>query len=262
MENEISQMSKGVGGLKVSAGKACRGKKGKNKGKKEEKKRKMQERQDFNNELWERLNNALYEDNVTRVPRDVLVGFEPFAVYKRNGLDLGIEMFARDNLPQDVREFCFGLTETNMKDHYETSGWGWNPVKKKRELGAEEARILVAFDNANERQPVAFAHFRFLREDDALVLYVYELQVSQDKISRKGVGRHLMMIMELVARKYKMEWVMLTVLDCNKAASNFYKRIKYSVDETSPQFDAFDVHQDTPYQILSKKLFQDPKPSA
>jgi ribosomal protein S18 acetylase RimI-like enzyme len=101
---------------------------------------------------------------------------------------------------------------------------------------------------------VAFTHFRFLVEDHCTVLYCYELQVRQDR-ARLGLGKRLMTLLEIIARKHKMQYVMLTVLLVNNDACEFYKRIGYGVDGTSPQMDLDTDGKDVPYEILSKRLF-------
>jgi GNAT superfamily N-acetyltransferase len=193
-------------------------------------------------------------------PRDVLAELRALAVVQRGGLTLTLRQFARgrgaaSSVPAEVLRFCLALTETNMSAMYEGAGWGWNAKKKQRELEHEEARLLVAFDS--EERPVAFAHFRFVREKDCPVLYVYELQVDSSA-GRKGLGRHLMLVLELAAHKARMEWVMLTVFKCNKAASAFYAKLKYSTDETCPSQEDGEVT----YCILSKRLQLSAAPAA
>jgi hypothetical protein len=43
------------------------------------------------------------------------------------------------------------LLRTNMKPHYETSGWGWNEKKKLRELTEDDARFLIIKDPTDGR---------------------------------------------------------------------------------------------------------------
>lgn len=47
---------------------------------------------------------------------------------------------------------------------------------------------------------VGFVHIRFVVEQNVPVLYVYELQLEKC-VQRKGLGRFLMLFMELLARK-------------------------------------------------------------
>ncbi|GBG32059.1 N-alpha-acetyltransferase 40 [Hondaea fermentalgiana] len=192
------------------------------------------------------------EDGTT--PRDHLENFAAFAKFDRNGLQLTLKAFARGaegGVPPEVLKACFDMTEANMKASYEESGWGWNALKKQRELESEEARLLVAFDT--DDVPRAFLHFRFEREEDQLVLYVYEVQVDQATCARKGVGRHIMLLAELIARRAGMDWVCLTVLNCNEAAAKFYERLGYKMDETSPQVSQMEGEEDASYTILSKR---------
>ena len=128
---------------------------------------------------------------------------------------------------------------------------------QKREMGEEEARFIVAstLNEDNKTEMLAFAHFRFLVEGECEVLYVYELQVAPSA-KRKGLGKHMMCLLEMIARKYGMKFVMLTVFTENSGGMEFYRNLKYIVDETSPQFN--DLGQDeksaATYQILSKEI--------
>jgi len=236
------------------------GKKGRNAHKKALKDQMLQQRQELNRLINARLNKARFADEAGTQVRNALDDFPPFCCFDRNDLHLEIRQYARGEgetsaVPAEILDACFAMTEKNMRDLYEQAGWGWNALKKKRELEDKEARLLVAADKMSG-SVVGFLHLRFLREDDDLVLYVYELQVEQASASRKGLGRHLMMLAELIARKSEMEWVMLTVLKCNEAANKFYTGLKYTVDELSPQMSVYDGDEEdeVSYVILSKRL--------
>jgi len=193
-------------------------------------------------------------------PRDNLKDFAAFAKFERDGLSLMLEQFPKaqaeeDKLfPDKVVEFCLQLTEKNMRKLYKISGWDWKPSQKRNELSSGETRIIIAFEQQEDgaKTPVAFMHFRFEREDDELVLYVYEVQL-EERLMRKGLGRHFMLLAELFARKTGMGWVSLTVLNANTAAKKFYAKLGYTLDETSPQADIFE-ESGTPYRILSRKM--------
>lgn len=102
---------------------------------------------------------------------------------------------------------------------------------------------------------LGFAHMKFLVEAEKETLYVYEIQVISS-VHRCGLGRHLMTVMELLGLKTGMKRIMLTVLKCNVAATEFYTRkMKYAVDESSP---STEVDDDAPYEILSKSLERKP----
>jgi ribosomal protein S18 acetylase RimI-like enzyme len=83
------------------------------------------------------------------------------------------------------------------------------------------------------------------------VLFVYELQVAQ-AYRGMGLGSYLMQCMESIAAATRMNRVMLTVFHLlNQPAYNFYKRLGYRVDETSPS-QLGDANAD--YEMLSKAV--------
>jgi ribosomal protein S18 acetylase RimI-like enzyme len=139
------------------------------------------------------------------------------------------------------------LFEQNMTDLYRASSWGLNLSKKAKELKHERARFLVITkdsDNGTVSIPqssaeiIAFSHFRYELDDEDQpkypVLYVYELQVKQE-FQRHGLGRKLMTLMELMAMKNSMSYVMLTVFKLNVTAMTFYlNKMRYSIADQSP----------------------------
>ena len=135
-----------------------------------------------------------------------------------------------------------------MKDMYIDNGWGWKDGEKRNEHRDEMARFLIA--KSEDDKILGFTHFRFLLEGNYEVLYIYELQVAAAG-RRHGLGKHMMQICELMARKNAMKKVMLTVFKKNVAAVKFYtKKMKYQIDEISPSLSDEDFSQS--YEILSK----------
>jgi len=125
-------------------------------------------------------------------------------------LDLELEFYPIHKLPEELFEWLFTLFKSNMQSIYEKS-WGWNESQKKKELKEESARFIIAFDKST-KTPVAFTHFRFdLEEGPRLCLYCYELQLNES-VRKKGLGKFMMQLLELIARKYGMQWVFLTCL--------------------------------------------------
>lgn len=47
---------------------------------------------------------------------------------------------------------------------------------------------------------IGFVHYRFIVEEELPVLYVYELQL-EPRVQGKGLGKFLMQLIELIARK-------------------------------------------------------------
>ena len=144
---------------------------------------------------------------------------------------------------------CSKLFQANMTDLYKQSSWGLDLEDKKEELSHSKARFVSL--RAEGGALAAFLHFRFVMDDDenpsCVVLYVYELQIDKEH-QRKGLGRRLMCLVEQLAAATNMTKVVLTVFRANKGAMEFYEKLGYTVDETSPS-----QHGEwTDYEILSK----------
>ena len=223
-------------------------KRGKKDPKKEAKKERYEEERLISQRIRSAVHRAMYLESGE--PRNVLDDFPVFTKYDRNGLDLSIYFDVPDNMDTELVDWALGLVRDNLKDQYIEARWGWSDGEKRQELTDKAARYLIVRDNANEQRPVAFAHFRFMPEGDFEVLYVFELQL-EDSVRRKGLGRHLMSLLELIARKQGMKWVMLSVFKSNTAADTFYReKMKYTMDELSPS--AAFLDDTAGYEILSK----------
>ena len=57
-----------------------------------------------------------------------------------------------------------------MLCRYEKCVWGWSDRVKRNEINDSRAIFLLA-STTEDRQPVAFSHFRFDMEEDEAVLY-------------------------------------------------------------------------------------------
>ena len=182
---------------------------------------------------------------------DVLAGMSPFATYKKEGIAVTLTSCKRAKLSDENAEWAFKLLKCNMEKIYEEGGWGWKDAQKRKELLHEDARFLIATDDKTGK-PVAFAHFRFVLEGKAEVLYIYELQIHEEYRS-KGLGKHMTQVLEIAALRQKMKWVMLTVFKSNAKSMRFFmKKMKYEVDETSPS--QCSLYDESTYEILSKSL--------
>ncbi|XP_071500156.1 N-alpha-acetyltransferase 40-like [Diadema antillarum] len=175
----------------------------------------------------------------------------PFKKYEQNGLSVSIESKKVTDLEKDVTDWIFNLTKTNMQSFYESSEWGWKEREKKEELMDEQARYLVA-RTVDDGKLVGFCHFRFDMDYEDEVIYCYEIQLTKD-VRRKGLGKRLMQILELLAFRTQMKKVMITVFKNNTAAANFFTKVmKYEIDETSPSI--YDPMSDEDYEIMSKEV--------
>lgn len=143
---------------------------------------------------------------------DPLAAFPAFKKYDRNGLNLQIECKRVTSLNPLAVEWAFELTRANMQSLYEQSEWGWKEREKREEMNDERAWYLLARDA--DSTPLAFSHFRFDVECGEEVLYCYEVQL-ESKVRRKGLGKFLIQILQLIANSTQMKKVMLTVFKHN-----------------------------------------------
>lgn len=86
------------------------------------------------------------------------------------------------------------------------SEWPTEEKVKRKEMVSPDARyIFVHSANTNEMLDrnapiIGFVHYRFTMEEEMPVLYVYELQIERC-IQGKGIGKFLMQLIELIAKK-------------------------------------------------------------
>lgn len=192
---------------------------------------------------WQRVLDA------ANAVADVMEDFAAFRSFSRQGLQLQISNAHAPQLPPATRDAVVQLFESNMKTLYEASDWGYDPVTKRKELFEDQARYLLAVDQDDPAKLAAFVHFRFVEDDGVEVMYIYEIQVAAHA-QRKGVGKLLMQLLVLVARKHGMKLVVLTVFKSNAAALAFYQsKLGFCIDETSPSACGDDTQS---YEILSK----------
>jgi len=143
----------------------------------------------------------------------------------------------------------FYYSKKNMKEIYEKVDY-WSDTEKQAELKDNAARFIVV-TNTTTSIPVAFVHFRFLIEMcNKLALYCYEIQLDSS-VQRKGLGKHLMQLLEVIAKLHKYDWIILTVFKINTNAITFYKNLGFKIDEISPSACG---ESTAPYEILSVKI--------
>ncbi|XP_057278793.1 N-alpha-acetyltransferase 40 [Pezoporus wallicus] len=181
--------------------------------------------------------------------QDPLEAFPVFKKYDRNGLNVAIECKRVSGLEPATLEWAFELTKANMQTLYEQSEWGWKEREKREELRDERAWYLIAREAG--AGPIAFSHFRFDVECGDEVLYCYEVQL-ESRVRRRGLGKFLLQILQLVANSTQMKKVMLTVFKHNHGAYQFFREaLQFEVDATSPSASGC-CGDDSSYEILSR----------
>ncbi|XP_072102115.1 N-alpha-acetyltransferase 40 isoform X1 [Mobula birostris] len=182
---------------------------------------------------------------------DPLAPFPAFRKYDRNGVNVLIECRRVSDLDSSTVDWAVDLTRTNMQAMYEQSEWGWKDREKREEMTDERAWYLVARDGGG-KQPAAFSHFRFDVDCGEEVLYCYEVQLEA-RVRRKGLGKFLMQILQLLANSTQMKKVMLTVFKHNSGAYQFFREaLQFDIDESSPSLSGC-CTDDCSYEILSRR---------
>jgi len=181
---------------------------------------------------------------------------KPFSVYNKNGLDLTLETVRAPDLEEKDLAWAFDLVKTTMKPMYDDAykndpemdeEFGWKEKEKQTEMREDLAWYLIA--RTKEGTAVAFSHFRFDMDYDDEVLYCYELQVEQ-AFKRKGLGRFMMKVLEMLTIKADMLKLMVTIFKKDKPMVGFFRgALKFEMDETSF---VDTVHEQFEYEILCR----------
>lgn len=213
-----------------------------------------------------------------------LAGLPPaFCAYNRNGMVASIEFHTAATLPKADLEAIHTILDDNMAPVYGQEEWEEEArADKQKELLEEDCRLLIVRGSAAESSPpspaaspvkdagtaydddddeaggigeiAAFVHFRYEIEEEALLLYIYELQIADKPWARrKGLGKFLLMLTEMISKKAGFGGVMLTCQRANSNAAAFYTACKYTMDAISPlNVDPTAADDDYNYEIYSK----------
>lgn len=199
-------------------------------------------------EMEKKMNARVALVKAANAVDDPLENLPSFRKYDKNEMNVTLAATRVTDLDETTKEWLMDLITRNMKALYEQSEWGWKTSSKKEEMLDDRAWYLIARD-AESGTPLAFSHFRFDMDYDDEVLYVYEIQLEEGT-KRKGLGRFMMQVLELLAFRNDMRKIMVTIFKHNPAAQKFFKEaLKYEIDETCP---LDDVYEQFDYQILSK----------
>jgi len=226
---------------------------------------------------------------------DILASLPAFRSFSRNGVDAALTCAKARELPKPLAEELFAVCKRNMEAAYDAA-WGWSDGAKRAELTHDAARFILVSEKKKKEEEgdsassaaaddknadrnksnldvlaslaadpsdlLAYVHFRFETDEGTQkpILYVYEVQLRDDpRTRRKGLGRFLMQLLELSARKHGagLEAITLTVQDSNAAAAALYASLGYVRDECSP---CPLEEPEAGYTILTKALPPPPRP--
>ena len=170
-----------------------------------------------------------------------------------------IDLESAASLSEKDLQACFDLVELTSSHDYTASSMGWHPKKKLKEMRLPDLRYLLVRTSAKDSStsvPLGgFASFMLTYDDAKEVIYVYEIHLAAE-VRGSGLGRHLMLMIEETGKKAGMAASMLTVFESNRKALDFYKRLEYDLDASSPGPRELrnGVVKMPDYMILSKRL--------
>eukprot|EP01036_Dinobryon_divergens_P026790 gene26790-35477_t len=207
------------------------------------------------------LRTALFEESGK--DKDVTAGLaKSFMRFNRNGLDLQIEFCTFLQSTRDINK-CFDLCKDNMEERYDASGYGWDDEDKLRELTEPGARFLLVREwpvegDSEVGELVGFVHFRFTvlgEVIDSMVgqpcLHIYDIHLEDD-IQRKGLGKHLLTVLELIGRREKMAMLSLAVqLNDDFTEKWVLKSLRGFEEDLSLQEHGFDAEMEG-FRVFSK----------
>ena len=111
--------------------------------------------------------------------------------------------------------------------------WGWSDKNMKKEISDSRMRFLVATDDKTGKD-LAFASFRFDLDFNEPVLYCYELQ-ADSKLESKDIKKFLMHILHLIAIKFAMHKVLITVTKNNECMMKYFiEQLNYKDNPSGP----------------------------
>eukprot|EP01047_Picozoa_sp_COSAG01_P054805 COSAG01_NODE_6033_length_3888_cov_22.141990_2_plen_357_part_00 len=171
-----------------------------------------------------RLRDAMFSSQ--GVDHDVLRQCSAFAKYDRNDMDVILEFATGRTLSAKTRRFIFTLAKQQMEQIVEDSGEGWDDEERQDELKQDVCRYLLVRQRES-RQLLGYVDFRFSVQGDIAerfegfpALLVNDMQLVPEA-QRKGLGRHMFMTLEMIARKQKMTFLLIRLYQGNEAGLTF-----------------------------------------
>jgi N-alpha-acetyltransferase 40 len=152
------------------------------------------------------------------------------------------EEFKRDEMSES--EMRFIIITTTMELSKQSLGVDNGTALTSKMSSDGTVEIAKDLEGASADDPALqnFGFLSFKLDDDETsnprvrvpVLYVYEIHLGAN-LRSLGLGKHLMSTVEHIARQAEMDKVILSVFTVNTPAEQFYRRLGYGTDETSPQ---------------------------
>ena len=124
------------------------------------------------------------------------------------------------------------------------------------ELQDPAARYLIVSGQPGlqpdlSQEKIGYVHWRFEEEEGDPIMYIMEVQLAPP-CQGKGLGRFLVQLLELIARRSGLAKMMLTVMHANMAGQALYRRLGFVLDDSSPS--RHDPLSRAGYDIMSKLI--------
>uniref|UniRef100_A0A6E8VYK8 N-alpha-acetyltransferase 40 n=2 Tax=Anopheles coluzzii TaxID=1518534 RepID=A0A6E8VYK8_ANOCL len=150
--------------------------------------------------------------------------------FKQNGTwkQLALICLRREDLLNVFMEWAYDLAERNLKQKYLAYGFRWQKHTTYVNLFMYWARYLIAYDPTNYI-PFGYVMFRFDFVLGHTIVNIYDLHV-EEQYQRKGIGTHLMITLEVLARRFGMQLLMVAVAKKDVDLKRFLLRLGYRAD--------------------------------
>jgi predicted acetyltransferase len=220
------------------------------------------------------LRGAIYDENGN--DRDLLAPLAAFTSLRLAATEtaeeeqLTISFATGKSAPRKFLKQMFGVSKSTMEEVYDASGYGWDDDDKRSELKDSSTRHLLVCTAADEL--VGFASFQLTLQGEMYekpigkaIVFVREFQVVE-KYQRRGIGRHVSRLLEMIGMKHNMSYVEYLVTNENFVAQQFIStKLKGYVtdgrDDLLEQLDGYDEEEEG-YAIFSKVVSRELKMAA
>ncbi|PFH62113.1 hypothetical protein XA68_15074 [Ophiocordyceps unilateralis] len=157
----------------------------------------------------------------------------PSWTHPRSGAQYRLRLVGTAALRATELEACLRLVCETSGDAYRASATGWRPVAKRREMTTSGMRYLLVEDE--QGRLMGFVSLLPTWEGGRPVVYCYEIHLDA-ALRGTGLGTLLMGYVAAAAERIeRVEKVMLTCFTSNKRGLDFYTRLGYAPDASSPQ---------------------------
>lgn len=177
------------------------------------------------------------EHNTAEIPTNRTDGLSSTEAKGRTSLKVCLE--DTKTISDGAFENCFQLVEAGSAAAYKVSREGWSPTDQRIEMRDTTMKYLLLQPTGVDSRAdtvQGFLSFRIMAVFGREVIYIYKFHVREG-LRGKGAGTWLMELVEKVAERVGVPWLMLTVWESNDKGIRLYDRLGYGRDVNTPQFD-------------------------